>query len=353
MSKLARHLRETGDHARLSFHPGCAVCRRERLAGELPDRAVVPAGLKAGIAAAALIGASPQPAQAGAVKLAQAPAIEPRDTPRPPSRTRPQLSEEEQAPPAKSAPPRATPPPKAPSPRSAPRLEALREIESRRKDVPRRPARARGTQRGAKAREEQKPRSQEPSRAAPERAEAPSNARSRDTEQPRTRPRIADPYSRSAPLFLPAHKAAKEKPSKARAADPALERIELSGRKRAVVVSERRLTERLGRAPSEPEIAREAGLPRQEVTSLRGQVKRELREAGENGKGRSDRSAAHMYTVRRGDSLWAIAREELGEKATDAEVMEMVEALWRRNHRVIGTGDPDLIYPGQRIEVRA
>jgi hypothetical protein len=60
------------------------------------------------------------------------------------------------------------------------------------------------------------------------------------------------------------------------------------------------------------------------------------------------RDDAHIVVVRRGDTLWSIARRHLGRAAGDAAV----DREWRRwyaaNRAVIGA-DPDLILPGQRL----
>ena len=60
-------------------------------------------------------------------------------------------------------------------------------------------------------------------------------------------------------------------------------------------------------------------------------------------------SGGAARTVRAGDTLWGIAREHLDADATDAEVFSEVQRLWRLNAAEIGTGDPDLILPGQQI----
>lgn len=58
--------------------------------------------------------------------------------------------------------------------------------------------------------------------------------------------------------------------------------------------------------------------------------------------------------VRAGDTLWALATADLARgsqhPATDAEVAAHVVGLHRANRAVIG-GDPDLILPGQRLQL--
>ena len=53
--------------------------------------------------------------------------------------------------------------------------------------------------------------------------------------------------------------------------------------------------------------------------------------------------------VRRGDTLWAIARARLGPGADVAATAHEVARWHAANHEVIGD-DPDLIHPGQRLD---
>jgi LysM domain len=58
------------------------------------------------------------------------------------------------------------------------------------------------------------------------------------------------------------------------------------------------------------------------------------------------------YTVQPGDCLWSIARRILPAGASDAAVAAEVDRLWRLNADEIGTGDPNLIEPGQVLRLR-
>src|SRR5688572_11192180 len=53
--------------------------------------------------------------------------------------------------------------------------------------------------------------------------------------------------------------------------------------------------------------------------------------------------------VRRGDTLWAIARARLGSRADVASTAREVRRWHDENRDVIGS-DPDLIHPGQRLD---
>lgn len=52
-----------------------------------------------------------------------------------------------------------------------------------------------------------------------------------------------------------------------------------------------------------------------------------------------------------GDCLWLIAERALGPDADDEQVAAAVERIWQRNAQRIGTGNPDLIYPGQTLDL--
>jgi nucleoid-associated protein YgaU len=57
------------------------------------------------------------------------------------------------------------------------------------------------------------------------------------------------------------------------------------------------------------------------------------------------------YRVRPGDSLWRIAGRRLGPDATATATAREVTRLWERNRQRIGTGNPDLIFPGQTLRM--
>ena len=54
MSSLSAHLRQTEDHSRLRFHPGCPVCHHDRLAGSLSGDELVSRRVQAAVAAGLL-----------------------------------------------------------------------------------------------------------------------------------------------------------------------------------------------------------------------------------------------------------------------------------------------------------
>jgi|GEM_PF-6587760 len=64
----------------------------------------------------------------------------------------------------------------------------------------------------------------------------------------------------------------------------------------------------------------------------------------------ADTGSTHV--VKRGQSLWAIAHGVVGETASDARIVREVQRLWRLNANAIGSGSPDLIFPGQELRLQ-
>jgi nucleoid-associated protein YgaU len=62
-------------------------------------------------------------------------------------------------------------------------------------------------------------------------------------------------------------------------------------------------------------------------------------------------SAHSIVVVRPGDSLWSIARRLSGSQASNETVEEKLLSIWDANSGRIGTGDPNLIFPGTRLVV--
>ncbi len=73
--------------------------------------------------------------------------------------------------------------------------------------------------------------------------------------------------------------------------------------------------------------------------------------AGQSSGGGSG-SSASTHVVAPGQSLWLIARSVVGEPAGIAKVAFEVGRLWRLNAARIGSGDPDLIFPGQELRLK-
>jgi nucleoid-associated protein YgaU len=61
---------------------------------------------------------------------------------------------------------------------------------------------------------------------------------------------------------------------------------------------------------------------------------------------------AASVVVRPGDSLWRLAAERAGARASPRQVADLVRWTHHRNRAVIGP-DPDLLHPGQRLVLPA
>ena len=59
-----------------------------------------------------------------------------------------------------------------------------------------------------------------------------------------------------------------------------------------------------------------------------------------------------VHTVQPGESLWSIAADLLGERATVARTARAVNRLWELNDDRIASGDPDLLFAGTRLRLR-
>ena len=59
-----------------------------------------------------------------------------------------------------------------------------------------------------------------------------------------------------------------------------------------------------------------------------------------------------FHVVRPGESLWSIAADLLGDRATVPRIAREVNRLWELNDERIRTGDPDMLYAGTRLVVR-
>jgi hypothetical protein len=53
-----------------------------------------------------------------------------------------------------------------------------------------------------------------------------------------------------------------------------------------------------------------------------------------------------------GESLWSIAADFLGGTTSPAGIAREVHRVWVLNSKNIGTGDPDLLMVGTKLELR-
>jgi LysM domain len=301
VSSLAHHLTARA-HGALPFHPGCPICRGERLSGTLPD-AIVSQGVRAGLAAGvmalsglaaplALLVAPPVAAASEEDELAQLlkdlenVAVTPQEEGEiqgeqpiegeggPVPEGEPGAEAPEEGEPSGSV---APPPPAAHKPRG--RVKRHQPLGGKP-----RAGKRRGDAGGRRA--------QSRRRARPVAGRAPARV------APRAPARVAPSVPTKAAAPVPAQVAASEgaRVPTGATGDPA----------RAA-----------GARPSEPAPA----------------IGRE-------------------YVVRPGDSLWSIAGARLGQAATAPAIAREVERLWRLNAARIHTGRPDLIHAGDRLRLR-
>jgi nucleoid-associated protein YgaU len=76
--------------------------------------------------------------------------------------------------------------------------------------------------------------------------------------------------------------------------------------------------------------------------------------AGTSSGARGGKAAAgdRVHVVQRGESLWSIAADVLGERAGVGRIAREVNRLWALNEDRIASGDPDLLYAGTRLRLR-
>ncbi|HEY6887748.1 MAG TPA: LysM domain-containing protein [Solirubrobacter sp.] len=90
----------------------------------------------------------------------------------------------------------------------------------------------------------------------------------------------------------------------------------------------------------------------------RGSVARSEKKKGGTGDTRADEpdssGGGHVSTqvIEPGQSLWAIAESLFGGPASVAQVAVKVDRLWKLNAVRIGSGNPDLIYPGLKLRLK-
>jgi hypothetical protein len=345
MSSLSRHLREPGGHGRLDFHPECPVCRDERLAGAMPADAVISLRAEALLAAGVLAWCSVAPASVLAAggdqeivgtadpatssdSLADpdAGASAPDDLPHDSSAVEPP-GDDEHGPvesdvvtlgdgsagasdgPAAS-PPTGSPPTATATPESKPLTEAAPEVS-------------------------------EPAGAAPVAAAVPS-------QSPATASSPA-PATPSAGVISP-------DPSSAADGATAGSR---DGNERAP--ARKRVVRRLGhthrhapnvavRSASAPVAA--VAAPQPSTTTVAYVAQQVPAPVVVRHAGKPARPGDRVHVVFAGESLWSIAQDVLGAKASVGETAREVDRLWALNRERIGTGDPDLLPIGPRLVLR-
>lgn len=299
MRSLSAHVRQSGSHGHLPFHPACAVCRAERLVGAPPDdallslraRSVLVAGLLAAsaIPATPAIADEPDSEREGALDEGGSPPPSERDPGYGEGHGDGDLPEEGEQPPenegrpVEETPSQGTPP--SNDGRGNPETPAAGP-EGTRDPTPRRPRTP-----------------ADPSATpSPSRGERPG--RSQSPERPPGGGRKPGERNRVAPVATPESGIGSKAPAAGAPARPESSSSAQTAAGRSA-----------GGAPVQPE------------------------------------RVGRTHVVRPGQSLWSIARGELGQRATPAQVAQLVNRLWELNLERIGTGDPDLIMAGTELRL--
>ena len=294
MSSLSVHLRLPEDHSGLPFHPGCPVCRRERLAGSLEGdeivsrrtQAALTVGLLAfsGIGAPAAVAAGPDEDMDGSAEVVA-----------------------------------------SPNPGEA----ELDETTT-------------GWTDGGTA-----PSEDDPAALAPEAEDGSMEAAPREAaeealiedavEEPAAVEQAPEPV---APAVPPAEvpTAVTEPPA---SGDVSVDTAERSERDRSVKPTKPAVQPRVIAAPA-PVVA-PAATNAVTVRVAAGTNQNTVARASSN---------ARFHVVQRGESLWSIATDRLGDGVSVTQVSREVSRLWELNAERIGTGSPDLLYAGTRLRLR-
>jgi hypothetical protein len=329
MRSLTAHLRDTDSHDRLPFHPSCPICRQRRLSGTLASGGVVAPRTQALLAASVLAVTATAP-----VTVAFA--------------AEQDRQQEGNAPAAGSAPPDA-----AASPDFDPGGEAT--------DLPGAAAPTPQTQTSADADDDAGPVEQAPivnpddpvvdqgdgsDPTAGGSPPAPESVTPADAPAPSQPMPPASPPGDGAPAPTPTTDPAPPAAATAPVAAPGAETGAESRDRRAA-------RERIGGHHPKPVSAKPApqAVPATPTVAPAPRIVAAPPTASAQD-GRRARPGDRAHTVLAGESLWSIATDLLESDAAPARVVREVHRLWQLNRERIGTGDPDLLLVGTRLELR-
>ena len=333
MASLGAHIRRTDGHGDLGFHPACPICRDERLAGSFPPTSLSVRRVQAGLAAGAIVMTSIVPT--GAFASMGSPEFEGTAPPEAVGDLDKELgagedsgvawqeTEEAEEPAADdpatagtdgAAPEAAEAPGAQASPEAAPEPEVVDSTE-------------------AEAPESEEPAAEETASEAAASPADPVPEAAAPTPAPEA-PAAATLTSRDASR---AHAKAKR----------AVRREVRRARQEARAASERArqaptTSAQAAPAPAAPAVAvASAPAPKSPPAAPTATtVKRDTVKPGDR-----------THVVQRGESLWSIAADLLGDDASPARVAREVNRLWELNKSRIGTGDRDLVHAGTKLRL--
>jgi hypothetical protein len=340
MASLTAHLRRPDDHGRLGFHPACPICRRERLAGEPPSDAVVSPRSQALLAASvlalssatptAVLAAEPDQEQEGATAPEQVVTDDDRSAPELETGGQPTELRLDAGP--------------APDEEAAPdQMDEAAPVEQEPVADDDVPADDVGDGTGAQSvgEQEEPPASDPLPPPPPAETVVPSaptptspvnevpavthdEPQADGTQPPRAHQRVAETGTASPPRA----------PNTALGSQP---------RSPAIVPTQTNGAT----AAFQPEPI-EAPSHVSDSTTIRLAQSSSVSAARRDAARRGDR----FHVVQRGESLWSIAKDLLGDDASVSRIAREVNRLWELNSARIGTGEPDLLLTGTRIALR-
>ena len=331
MASLTAHLRRTDDHGRLGFHPECPICRRDRLAGAPPANAIVGPRNKALLAASVLALSTASPTSALAadpdqeVEGTAAPEQVANDPVQPapafdPGGQSTELSVDVAPPPEANAVPEADAVPDATGDTAPLEQEPAMDEVAPVVDAGDMPA-VEQEEPAPAAEPLPQPPSAEPLAPEPPAAPPVQQAPAVTQQEPQVVTNLALRVKEQPPRVRQRKKAPAPAPAVAPAPPPAPAGI-----------------------PAPPK-AQPVAVPAVTSSSTSVRVARATdRERAQ--------PADRFHVVQRGESLWSIAKDVLGDDASVARIAREVNRLWELNSERIGTGEPDLVMSGTRIALR-
>jgi nucleoid-associated protein YgaU len=341
MGSLTAHMRETGDHGRLRFHPSCPVCRAERLSGALSSEPVVPRRAQALLAGGVLMISSSAPG----VAAAQEPDRQLEGIAAPEERGAAEVDDfafdpgGDTALSFDTAPALTAPEDDVDSGSGAPLdVEPTVDLDAQLAPLAETDAPAAEDQAGVPPAESVAsgellaPGPAPPSGALPAGESVPPATPTAPTH-------TGELAARSGSHGTSSHRIGGSTRSR-------YSRDDARSGARAPTRSERGSdgTE----APSEATVPISAGaVPAPEPLTIVDPGDRLA-----NGTRQPLDRSARFYAVQPGDSLWSIAKQLLGRDATTVRIAREVNRLWTLNRARIATGDPDLLPVGTRLELR-
>lgn len=343
MSSLSRHLRESDDHGGLAFHPGCPVCRGERLRGRLSSHR--PLGPRVSAAAVALlIGSSTLTGPLAAAQVPDDMTQAPDGTEEAADGTQGEEGDETIEIPDPE-PPLPAPPPVAVE---APEVEPVPAPPPPPPELP--------------------PTTPEPPATLPAPApEPPATSPTPILERPQPAPvefpAPAEPPASApaAPQPAPAPEPAPAAPPKPAPAAPKEEYQDAGqGRRPTESDGDKPALGEVPMPPPAPQTSPPVEVPAGEapvvpppdptttapVPAARGD--QSAIEVGSSVRA-STEGPRRVHVVKPGETLWSIAKALVGDPASPARISAMVDHLWRLNADRIRSGQPDLIRPGERL----